>query len=229
MKATKSEQAKKIINCYNLLDIAQLDEETAKFITYNCAFYTDPKKKFQQLEVTENGFLVVSSLDGSRFSMTFTPNLINPSDLSVELSNLGANLEQRVNISFDDIGVNISVRKYYSSMDEDSKSITKEKVDTTYIDGKRRYRKAQSYHIGKNVFEDSSYSKQTITYFSAVDESYVESTKIIAEERAYYNTSESYERYDGEACTSITATEFIESVERFEQEKKDIKQKKKNI
>lgn len=229
MKATKSEQTQMFINCYKFLNIGQLDEEIDQFVTYNYAFYTDPKKKTYRLQVTDNSFLVINSLDGSRFGMSFIPSIINPTSISIELSNLGSNLEQRVIISFDELGINTSVRKYYTTMSGDSRSMSKENIDTVYIDGKRRYRKEQSYHIGKNVFEDSSYSKQVITYLSALDSSYVTSTKVIAEERAYYQTSESYEKFDGESCSTITTTEFIDAVERFEQEKKDIKQKKKNM
>lgn len=216
-KKSKKQLIVKLKNALSYLHLEDIDKELSKFFETNYKFYFECLPNTYISYANENGFKLVNS-NNSEFNLTMIPDSVNPEKIIVELINLEGDSIQSYTVKYL-TNSTIKVIKRCSLKTNDLNGIErlqKKYEEKIYTNGKLYSEKRLDNYVSDT---DNNCSRETTTYYSNLDDTYVKSQISIGMENSIFPTSIRYVKYDGKSVKSISPTEFNNYILTFRKDK----------
>lgn len=221
-KQNKKDDLEKIINSFACLNIDEIDNDVAHFWQINSNHFIKNISSKEVNFIDDNGF-IINCKDNSTFKVIFEPKLVTPRNITLELCNLSSQLCQSFIIDFSDSYEN-TVKIIQNSCYQSDNCIRRKKIETTYINKKKYYRRKLEYFVQSALANENNYSKETTEVYPYLDNCYVKSTICLGTSEGN-NLGAIFEKCDGKYIKEITSSEFTSTLEKNQKNKLKILKK----
>jgi hypothetical protein len=205
LKEDKKQLVEQVMSSISYLHLEYIDSELNSFINNNFKFFFECMNADISYANT-NGFKIINK-DGSEYKITMIPDSVKPEKIIVELVNLNGNSIQSYTINYLTNNV-INVIKRTSLKTNDLKGnerLQKSHIEKVYKNDKLYREKKLDNYVSDT---DNNCSRETVTYYPNLDDTYVKSQISIGMDDSIYPTSIRYIKYDGKNVKSISPSEY---------------------
>ncbi len=217
---------------FDYLKLGEVNPTLSEFVEHNFNYFMNNNFGKTKLDAQGGeGFILYKNC--SYFKLIFEPSHVTPESIFIELGSFYGNYTQSFKIDFkrgkDNYLVITGKKRLLNTNLEDKDDVTLLKImtETFYMNNKKRYEHTQQTFSGKKNCDDG-YSQSVSVCYSDVDDSYIQSSIVIAEPEALLNTAVSYTKFDGSKTCSVQPHVFASEFDKIVQEKAKIKSMQKD-
>ena len=195
LKEEKKELVEQVKKSLSYLHFEYLDKDLYTFINNNFNFY------FECLNTD------ISYANANGYKITMIPDSVKPEKIIVELINLNGNSIQSYTVNYlvNNV-VNVIKRTSLKTNDLNGNNrVQKSRIEKVYKNEKLYVEKRFDNYISDT---DNNCSREIVTYYPNLDETYVKSQISIGMDDSIYPSSIRFVKYDGKTVKSISQSEY---------------------